>query len=40
MWNVSYRKVGGIHFMKLGRLSFSFCLTRNYRPIGQRQLEA
>jgi hypothetical protein len=31
---VSYRKVGGLRFLKVGRLSLSFCVTRVYRPIG------
>lgn len=32
--NADYRKVGAIHFIKIGRLTFSFCLSRSYRPIG------
>jgi hypothetical protein len=32
--NASYRKVGGLRFLKLGRLCFSFCVTREYRAIG------
>lgn len=28
---MSYRKVGGIRFLKIGRLSFSFCLCRKVR---------
>ena len=35
MFNVSYRKVGGIHFFKAGRVFVSFGLSRRYRPIGQ-----
>jgi hypothetical protein len=31
---VSYRKVGGLRFLKVGRLSVSFCVCRTYRPIG------
>ena len=33
MLNVSYRKVGGLHFLKLGRLTFMFCLSKQYRPL-------
>jgi hypothetical protein len=32
--NASYRRVGGLRFLKLGRLCFSFCVTREYRAIG------
>ncbi|WP_192242610.1 hypothetical protein [Mesorhizobium silamurunense] len=28
VWNVSWRKVGGLTFVRVGRLSMSFCLTR------------
>lgn len=31
---VSYRKVGGLRFLKIGRLSLSVCVARSYRPIG------
>jgi hypothetical protein len=31
--NFSRRKIGGIWFVKLGRFCFSFCLTREYRPL-------
>ena len=31
---VSYRKVGGIRFLKLGRLTLSMSVSREYRPIG------
>lgn len=33
MFNVSTRKVGGIRFLKIGRLTFAFCLSRAYRPM-------
>jgi len=33
MLNISYRKVGGLRFVKLGRLTFMFCLSRAYRPL-------
>jgi hypothetical protein len=29
MFNVRYRKVGGIRFLRIGRLQFSFCLCRS-----------
>lgn len=33
MFNVSTRRIGGLRFFKIGRLCFSFCLTREYRPL-------
>lgn len=33
MFNLSFRKVGGLRFLKIGRLCFMFCLTREYRPL-------
>jgi hypothetical protein len=33
-FNVSTRRVGGVRFLKLGRFCFSFCVTREFRPIG------
>lgn len=33
MFNISTRKVGGIRFIKIGRLCFSFCMTRQYRAM-------
>lgn len=36
IFNVSTRKVGGIRFLKIGRLTFSFCVSARYRPIGKR----
>jgi hypothetical protein len=32
MFNVSYRKVGGPRFLKIGRLCFSWCVTAEYKP--------
>lgn len=29
-FNVSYRKVGGLRFIKLGRITFMVCLSRRY----------
>ncbi|CCF19147.1 protein of unknown function [Pseudorhizobium banfieldiae] len=34
--NVSTMRVGGIRFLKIGRLTFSFCVSSSYRPVGQR----
>lgn len=34
VFNVSSRKVGGIWFVKIGRLTFSFCVSRAYHPVG------
>jgi len=33
VFNFSTRKVGGLRFVKLGRLTFSFCVSRSYRPL-------
>lgn len=32
IFNISYRRVGGIRFLKLGRVNFSWSLSRHYRP--------
>jgi hypothetical protein len=34
MFNISTRKVGAIRFVKIGRFCFSFCISKQYRPIG------
>jgi hypothetical protein len=31
--NLSTRKVGGIRFLKIGRLTLSFSISRSYRPL-------
>lgn len=31
--NVSTRRVGGLRFLKIGRLCVSLCVTRDYRPL-------
>lgn len=31
--NFSYRKVGGLLFLKLGRFTFMFCLSKEYKPL-------
>ena len=33
MLNICTRRVGGIRFLKIGRLCFSFCFTRRYKPL-------
>jgi hypothetical protein len=35
MFNISTKKIGGIRFIKIGKLCFSFCVTSFYRPIGE-----
>ncbi len=32
-FNISSRRVGGIRFIKLGRFTISFCVSRTYRSI-------
>lgn len=34
--NISTRKVGGLRFIRIGRLCFSFCICRAYRDLGAR----
>lgn len=33
MFNISYRKVGGLRFLKIGRLTFMFSVSKVYKPI-------
>lgn len=33
MLNISFRRVGGLRFLKIGRLCLSFCVTREYRAL-------
>jgi hypothetical protein len=33
LFNFRKRKVGGIWFVRLGRLQFSFCLCRDFKPL-------
>ena len=33
MINISYRKVGGLRFIKLGRLTFMWCVSRQYKSL-------
>lgn len=39
MFNFSTRRVGGIRFIKLGRLCFSFCLMRKYKPLAHSRAQ-
>jgi len=32
-FNISTRRVGGLRFIKIGRLCLSFCITKEYRPL-------
>ena len=32
-FNVSTQKVGGIRFIKIGKLCLSFCVTQQYKPM-------
>lgn len=32
-FNFSTKKVGGLRFVKLGRFCFSFCITKEFRPL-------
>lgn len=34
--NVTARRVGGITFLKLGRITLSFSVSRTYRPLGAK----
>lgn len=33
VFNISARKVGGLRFLKIGRFTFMFCVSRRYRPL-------
>jgi hypothetical protein len=33
MFNISYRKVGGLHFLKVGRFGISFYISNEFRPV-------
>lgn len=36
LFNISTRRVGGIRFLKVGRLTFAFSVSRAYRPLNAR----
>jgi hypothetical protein len=38
MLNISFRRVGGMRFLKIGRLCVSWCVTGQYRPLKQHRL--
>lgn len=31
--NISTKRIGGMRFVKIGRLCFSYCVTKEYRPL-------
>ena len=31
--NISWRRVGGLRFLKIGRFTFMFCISAEYRPL-------
>jgi len=33
MFNISTRRVGGLRFVKIGRFTFIFCISREFRPL-------
>jgi len=33
VFNICTRRVGGLRFLKIGRFTFMFCLSREYRPL-------
>lgn len=33
MFNFSTRRVGGLRFIKVGRFTFMFCVSRKYRAL-------
>jgi hypothetical protein len=33
IFNISARRIGGLFFVKVGRLTFMVCLSRRYRPL-------
>lgn len=37
---LSYRKIGGLHFIRIARLQFSFCIVRKKAPVASGKLDA
>lgn len=35
IFNISTTKVGGLRFVKVGRICFSFCVTDQFRPLAR-----
>jgi hypothetical protein len=33
VFNICARRVGGLRFFKIGRLTVMFCVSRDYRPL-------
>jgi hypothetical protein len=33
LFNISWRRVGGLRFLKIGRLTFMLSVSREYRPL-------
>ena len=38
MFKYSYKKVGGLHFLKLGKLCFMFCTTIKYKSLTWKEI--
>ena len=36
LFNIDYRRVGAIRFLKLGRVTVSWSVSRRFSPIGSR----
>ena len=34
-FNVATRRVGGLRFIKLGRITLMFCVSREFRPFAE-----
>jgi hypothetical protein len=37
MFNIWKMKVGGIHFIRIGRFQMSFCVCKSYKPKAVRE---
>ena len=33
MFNIAWRRVGGLMFIKIGRLTFSYSISKRYKPL-------
>ena len=40
LFNITRRKVGGIWFIRLGRVTISISVSRTYRPLAQARRKA
>lgn len=36
LFNIDFRRVGAINFLKIGRLTLSWSVSRRFSPIGSR----